>query len=134
MIKRTSATLVVFLLAFTMLFQQSVFANPDPEKDASHAQKVKAGIVKLGVGQSSRVSLTLKDKTKVAGYISEIGDDSFIVESLESGGRTTVAYPDVVGVKGNNLTTRTKVIIGVAVAVGIAITLYIVRGAFCDGC
>ncbi len=134
MINRAAATIVVCLLAFTMIFQQSVLANSNSEKDASLAQKVKSGIVRLGVGQSSRVSLTLRDKTKVAGYISEIGDDSFIVANLESGGRTTVAYPDVVQVKGNNLSTRTKVIIGVAIAVGIAITLYIVRGAFCDGC
>ena len=134
MINRTAATLVICLLTFTMTFQQSVVANSNPEKDASLTQKVKEGIVKLGVGQSSRVSLTLKDKTKVAGYISEIGDDSFVVANLESGGRTTVAYPEVVQVKGNNLTTRTKVIIGVAIAAGIAITLYIVRGAFCDGC
>ncbi|HST21924.1 MAG TPA: hypothetical protein VLR90_12440 [Blastocatellia bacterium] len=134
MINRTAATLVICLLTFTMTFQQSVVANSNSEKDASLLQKVKAGIVKLGVGQSSRVSLKLKDKTKVAGYISEIGDDSFVVANLESGGRTTVAYPEVVQVKGNNLTTRTKVIIGVAIAAGIAITLYIVRGAFCDGC
>src|SRR5215208_5575422 len=130
MINRTAATLVICLLTFTMTFQQSVVANSNSEKDASLLQKVKTGIVKLGVGQSSRVSLTLKDKTKVAGYISEIGDDSFVVANLESGGRTTVTYPEVVQVKGNNLTTRTKVIIGVAIAAGIAITLYIVRGAF----
>lgn len=134
MINRTAATLVICLLTFAMTFQQSVVANSNSEKEASLQQKVKTGIVKLGVGQSSRVSLTLKDKTKVAGYISEIGDDSFVVANPESGGRTTVAYPEVVQVKGNNLTTRTKVIIGVAIAAGIAITLYIVRGAFCDGC
>jgi len=92
------------------------------------------GIAKLGAGQSSRVSLKLRDKTRVAGYISEVGDDSFDVTDPESGARTTVAYPDVVQVKGNNLSTRTKVIIGVAIAVGVAITLYLVRGAFCDGC
>jgi hypothetical protein len=80
------------------------------------------------------VSLTLRDKTKLTGYISEVGGDSFVVTDLESGGRTTIAYPDVVQVKGNNLSTRTKVIIGVAIAVGVAITLYLVRGAFCDGC
>ena len=134
MINRTTATLVTCLLCFTMLFHQSALANPKSEKDASLPQKVKAGIVKLGTGQSSIVSLKLRDKTKLAGYISEIGEDSFVVTGLESGKSTTVAYPDVVQVKGNNLTTKTKVIIGVAIAVGVAITLYLVRGAFCDGC
>lgn len=134
MIKRTAATFVVCLLTFTLLCEQSVLAGSNSGERASLAQKVKAGIVKLGVGESSRVSLKLRDKTKVAGYVSEIGDESFVVTDLENGALTTVAYPDVVQVKGNNLSTRTKVIIGVAIAVGVAITLYLVRGAFCDGC
>lgn len=138
MINKTNATLFACLLALTMLFQQSVLANSSSEtsseKSASLAQKVKAGVVKLGVGPASTVNLTLRDKTKVAGYISEIGESDFIVVNPESGERTAVAYPNVAQVKGNNLSTRTKVIIGVAIAAGIAITLYIVRGAFCDGC
>ena len=134
MTNRTAAALVTCLLTFTLLFQQPALASSNSAKAASLSEKVKAGIVKLGVGQSARVNLKLRDKTKLSGYISEIGDDSFVVANPESGGRTTVAYPEVVQVKGNNLATRTKVIIGVAIAAGIAITLYIVRGAFCDGC
>ena len=73
-------------------------------------------------------------KTRLTGYVSEIGDSSFIVKDLKSAETTTVAYPDAVQVKGNNLSTRTKIIITAAVIAGVAITLYIVRGAFCDGC
>jgi hypothetical protein len=134
MINKTAATLLACLFTFTILFQQSALASSKSERDYALAQKVKAGIAKLGTGNSSRVSLKLRDKTRLAGYISEIGEDSFVVADVESGVGTTVAYPDVVQVKGNNLSTRTKVIIGVAVAVGVAITLYLVRGAFCDGC
>ena len=126
--------LLTCLLVFTMVFEQSVRASSKAEKDAAQARKIKAGIVKLGIGQSSRISLKLRDKTKLAGYISEVGDDSFVVTNPESGVGTTVAYPDVAQVKGNNLSTRTKVIIWVAVAAGVAITLYLVKGAFCDGC
>src|SRR5215208_7215099 len=103
MINRTAATLLACLLTSTILFQQSALANSNSEKEAALAQKVKAGIMKLGIGQSSRVSLRLRDKTKLGGYIGEIGEDSFVVADLESGRRTTVAYPDVVQVKGNNL-------------------------------
>ena len=134
MINRTVATLVTCLLSLTMLFHQSALAHSNSEKVASLPQKIKAGIIKLGIGQSSTVNLRLRNKTKLAGYISEIGDDSFVVTELESGRRTKVEYPDVIQIKGNNLTTRTKVIIGVAIAVGVAITLYMVRGALCDGC
>ena len=47
---------------------------------------------------------------------------------------TTVAYPDVVQVKGNNLSTGAKIAIAAGIIAGIIIVLYIVRGAFCDGC
>jgi hypothetical protein len=134
MFKRAVATCLTCLLTFTLLLQQSAFASVPSEKDAAHAQKIKAGIMRLGAGKATRVSLSLRDKTKLTGYISEISEDSFVVADLEKDRLTTVAYPDVVQVKGNNLSTRTKVIIGVAIAVGVAITLYIVRGAFCDGC
>jgi len=134
MAKRTVAVLVACLLTLPMISQQPALAISKPDKEAALAQKVKAGIEKLGTGEQSRVSLKLRDKTKLAGYISEIGNESFVVTDSVSGGRTTVAYPDVVQVKGNNLSSRTKIIIGVAVAVGVAITLYLVRGAFCDGC
>jgi hypothetical protein len=70
----------------------------------------------------------------VIGYISDIRDNSFVVTDLRSATDTTVGYPDVAQVKGNNLSTRTKIIITAAIIAGVAITLYIVRGAFCDGC
>lgn len=131
---RTIARSLACLLILMMLFHLPAFANSKLGKKDAQTQKIKAGIAKLGIGQSSRVKLKLSDKTVLAGYISEVGNDSFVVTDSNSGVRTTVAYPDVVQVKGNNLSTRTKVIIGVAIAVGVAITLYLVRGAFCDGC
>jgi hypothetical protein len=97
-------------------------------------QKVKDGIAKLGVGPEARVQLKLKDKTKLAGYISAVEPEHFVVTDLTTGQQTTVPYPDVAQVKGNNLTTRTKIIIAASIIAGVIIVLYIVRGAFCDGC
>lgn len=134
MTKRTISIVVACLLTLSTISHQSVSANSKPEKEALFAQKVKAAIVQLGTGQSSQVNLKLRDKTKLTGYISEIGDTSFVVTDLKSAEATTVSYPNVVQVKGNNLSTRTKIIITAAVIAGVAITLYIVRGAFCDGC
>lgn len=134
MIRRTCSIVVACLLALSTISQQSASASSKPDKDAAFAQKVKAAIVQLGTGQSSQVHIKLRDKTRLTGYVSEIGDASFVVTDLKSAGTTTVGYPDVVQVKGNNLSTRTKIIITAAVIAGIAITLYIVRGAFCDGC
>lgn len=133
MIKRTCNVLLACLLTVSTI-GQTASANSKPDKDTRFAEKVKGAIVQLGVGQTSVVTIKLRDKTKLTGYVSEIRDTSFDVTDLKSAGTTTVGYPDVVQVKGNNLSTRTKIIITAAVIAGIAITLYIVRGAFCDGC
>ncbi|MBS1810861.1 MAG: hypothetical protein JST84_22035 [Acidobacteria bacterium] len=133
MLKRyLSFFLIVVLLQASSAIP--AFAKSKAEKDAAHAAKVKAGIVKLGVGKQARVSLKLRDKTKLSGYISEVRDDAFVVADLNTGNTTTVAYPNVTQVRGNNLSTGVKIAIWAGVAVAIIVTLYLVRGAFCDGC
>jgi hypothetical protein len=134
MIKKNISIVVAALLTLSTIGQQSISASTKAEREARFAQKIKAAIVQLGTGQSSQVNLKLRDNTKLTGYISEIGDTSFVVTDLTSAETTTVSYPNVAQVKGNNLSTRTKIIIAAAVIAGVAITLYIVRGAFCDGC
>jgi hypothetical protein len=126
-------------LAIAIVFQQTASANPAFDKSTSDketrlAQKVKTGVLELGTGQSTRVSVKLRDKTMLAGYISEIADNSFAITDPSSAVTTTVPYPDVVQVKGNNLSTGAKIAIAAGIIAGIVITLYIVRGAFCDGC
>ena len=134
MIKKICSIVVACLLTISVIGQQSASASSKPDKDAKFAAKVKAAIVQLGTGQSSLVNIKLRDKTRLTGYVSEIGDASFVVTDSKTAGTTTVAYPEVAQVKGENLSTRTKIIIAAAVIAGVAITLYIVRGAFCDGC
>ena len=79
------------------------------------AEKVKAGIGKLGTGTDARIEVKLRDKTKLKGYISEAGEDSFVVVDEKTGAASTVAYSQVKQVKGNNLSTAAKIAIGVGV-------------------
>lgn len=134
MIRRTCSIIVACLLTLSATAPQTASASSKPDKDARFAHKVKSAIEKLGAGESSQVRLKLRDKTRLTGYVSEIGDETFVVTDLKTAETTTVAYPSVVQVKGNNLSTRTKIIITAAVVAGVAITLYIIRGVFCDGC
>jgi len=131
--KRICSLIVASAIAISMVGRHSAAANPS-DKETQSTEKVKAAIMQLGTGQASLVNITLRDKTKVTGYLSEIRDNSFVVTDLKTTRETSVAYPDVAQVKGNNLSTRTKVILTAAIIAGVAITLYIVRGAFCDGC
>jgi hypothetical protein len=103
-------------------------------KGATFAEKVKLEIAKLGIGPEARIKVKLKDKTRLDGYVSEAGEEHFIVTDLRTGRESTVAYPEVVQVQGHNLSKGAKIAIAVGVIAGVIIVLYIVRGAFCDGC
>jgi len=91
-------------------------ANPGEKTQAVFIEKVRQGIRRLGVGEAARVEVTLRDKTKIKGYISEANEDSFRVMNPASGTATTVSYPQVRQVKGNNLSTGAVIaIVGGAV-------------------
>ena len=123
MFKRSFAIILACLLVQMLCFQ-SASAKSKEEKQAQLTQEVKTGISKLGVGRNARVEVKLQDKTKLAGHISEVKDDSFIITDPKTNGTTTVAYTDVTRVKGHNLSTGAKIGIGIGIAIA-AITLAI---------
>lgn len=93
-------------------------AGTKAEKEARRAEKVRAQLAKLGTGLDARVKLELRDKTRLEGFVSEAGPENFVVTD-RTGKATTVAYPQVGKVRGNNLSTGAKIAIGVGVGVGI---------------
>lgn len=95
------------------------YAGTKEEKQARLTAKVRASILKLGTGEASRVKVVLRDKTKVEGYVSAAGDESFTVTDPKTGAATAVAYPQVRGVKGNNLSTGAKIAIGAGIAAAV---------------
>lgn len=103
------------------------------DKETSVARKVKAAVLELGAGPSTAVNIKLRDKTRLTGYVSEIGGNSFAVTDVKTGAITKVA-PRRCASKREQSFDGAKIAIGVAIIVGVAIVLYIVRGAFCDGC
>ncbi len=54
------------------------------------AEKVKAAVAKLGVGERARVWVRLRDKTKVNGHVKEARADDFVVVKKDG---TEVAVP-----------------------------------------
>ncbi len=120
--QKLSLTLIAALL-FSLTLAPDAAAKTKAEKDVELSAKVKAGIAKLGVGPDTRVEVKLRDKTKLKGYVSAVNEVSFAVTDLKTGAATTVAYPDVAQVKGNNLTTGGWIAIA---ALGVAVTLLLV--------
>ena len=115
--KLLSLSLVALLINLAGV--TTAYAASKEEKQARFAEKVKADVLKFGTGEAARVKIKLRDKTKVAGYISAADGEGFTVMDSKTGMATTIAYPQVKSVQGNNLSTGAKIAIGVGIAAAI---------------
>lgn len=123
--KVLSLVLVGFLLSVAGV--RLAYAGAKEEKATRFAEKVKAGISKLGTGAEARVEVKLRDKTKLKGYVSEAGEDSFVIVDEKTGATSTVTYAQVQQVKGNNLSKAAEIAIGIGVILlPIVMVLYFV--------
>lgn len=120
--KLLSLSLVALLI--NLAGMHVAYAGSKEEKQARLAEKVKASVLKLGTGEAARVKVKLRDKTKLEGYISAADGEGFIVTNPKTGMATTVAYPQVKSVKGNNLSTGAKIAIGVGIAAAIIFLIW----------
>ena len=68
----------------------------------------------MGIGTDAKVKVTLKDKTKVEGYVVSSDEQEFVLMATKTQTAVPVPYSSVKQVKGNNLNT------GVAIAIGVA--------------
>ena len=86
----------------------SAQSNSDPQL----IQRVKADVAVIGVG--ARVSIKLREKKKITGYISRIGENDFIITKAKEGPEQTIAYTDVTQIKQNkerHFSTEGKILI-----------------------
>jgi hypothetical protein len=94
------------------------------QSDAATA-KVRAAVAKRGTGPKAKVTVKLKDQTKLKGFISNASGDSFSLSDSKSGQVRTLAYADVVEVKKQSgLSLAAKIGIGVGAGVGALALLY----------
>lgn len=114
--KLVALSLVAILI--NLAGMTTAYAASKEEKQARFAVKVKENVMKLGTGEAARVKIKLRDKSKLEGYISAADEDSFTVTD-STGKATTVPYPQVKSVKGNNLSSGAKIAIGVGIAAAI---------------
>jgi hypothetical protein len=75
----------------------------------------------------SPFEVKLRDKTKLKGYVSEAGQDSFVIVNEKTSATSTVSYEQVKQVKGNNLSTAAEIALGVGIILlPIAIVVFLV--------
>jgi len=100
-----------------------------PDKQPLRIEKVKVDVGRLGVGEKAKAKITLKNGTKVKGYISEVREENFVLRDQKTDAPTTIAYTEVVKVERNRgHSTARNIAIGIGIGVGaflaiVAITL-----------
>ena len=131
MFKQLLAIVLVALLIHPLAYARPISAISKAEKEARFTAKVREGIGKLGAGKETRVVVKLRDHTKLAGFISKIEEERFIITDAKTGAATAVAYSNVTQVKGHNLSTGAKIAIGIAIGVGATLlVLYLISLSF----
>lgn len=125
--KRITSLLLIAVLMQTILVAQT-FAETKVEKRIG---KMKAEIARLGTGTDTRIKVKLRDKTQIEGYVLESNETQFVVMSAKTGEPVPVAYPAVKQIRGNNLHTGVKILIGVGIfiaAIAIILAIYKKQG------
>jgi hypothetical protein len=112
-------SLLLVALLINLAGVKLAYADSKEEKQARFAEKVKVNVLKLGTGEAARLKVTLRDKTKLEGYISAADGEGFTVTNPRTGKVTPVTYPQVKSVKGNNLSTGAKIAIGAGIAAAV---------------
>ena len=113
--------IVLASLMINLVSMNPAYADSKEERQAHFVERVKKSIAKLGIGSDARVEIRLRDNTKLKGYISDSGEDAFVVIDAKTGAARTVTYPQVKQIKGNNLSEGVKIAIGVAVAIALVL-------------
>lgn len=117
MLKEYLACLVSGLLLIAAVSQPA--AAQHEGKQAATVETIQIQVAKLGVGEKAKATVTLKDGTKRKGYISQAGEDDFVLRDWKTDAPTTVRYTDVARVEANKgHSTARNIAIGVGVGVG----------------
>jgi hypothetical protein len=93
--------------------------------ETKQAAKAKAEVQKRGVGEQSRVRVSLVDGNEVKGYISKVAENSFEVTDRKSGKVVAISYNNVEKVKGPGLSKPVQITIGVGILIGVVAGIFL---------
>jgi hypothetical protein len=121
-----AALLVVSPLALT------ASAAPKAQKRPS-AEEVKVKVARLGTGSKARATVWTSSGTKVKGYVSQAGENDFVMRDRKTDAPTTISYADVVKFDRNQGHSTAKwVTIGAVAGVGTFIIILFATIAHLD--
>jgi hypothetical protein len=133
MLRSSFSVVVACLLLIGLLVGSAPAASSRAEQRSKFSEKVKLNVAKLGTGNHALVAIKLRDKTRLAGYIEKVSEDSFVVVHPKFGTIASVNYADVAQVKGHNLSTGAKIAIGIGIGAAIVLVALLIYLNCCTG-
>jgi len=119
MIKKCLSLVLIGLMLYGVNLQIiSAQTNTD-----NAVEKMKADVHRRGTGEKSKVVVKMRDGTRLKGFISQAGEDSFDLTNSKTKQITAIAYRDVAQVKKQGLSKGAKIAIGVGIAAAVTISL-----------
>ena len=118
----------VLLAAVLLLASVTQSAGAQSKQAISDRETFRAQILKLGVGDKAKATITTKDGAKTKGYISQTGDDDFVIRDRKTNTPTRIRYADVTKVDGNRGHSVMRTVL-ICVGIGAAVTLVSVYAA-----
>jgi len=114
-------------LLFLVPIAPMMAKSKTPQKPSVAEIKIK--VAKLGTGAKAKATVWLADGRKVKGYVSQAGDDDFVVRDRKTDAPTTVRYADVVKFDRNNGHSTAKWV-GIGAGIGAGAFILILLAVF----
>jgi hypothetical protein len=119
-----------FLAALLVMVPITRTAMAAPQgQQRTPAEETKIKVAKLGLGSKARATVWLTNGTKVKGYVSQAGEDDFVIRDRKTDAPTTIRYADVAKVsrdQGHSLAKH----LGLGIGIGAGAFLVIILIAF----
>jgi hypothetical protein len=91
------------------------------------ADQAKIQVAKLGLGEKARATITLKNGSKVKGYVSQAGENDFVVRDRKTDAATTINYAEVVKVhKDSGHSTARNLALGIGIGAGAFLAILLI--------
>ncbi|HKP35255.1 MAG TPA: hypothetical protein VJT71_00240, partial [Pyrinomonadaceae bacterium] len=95
--------------------------------------QAKVQVAKLGLGEKAKATVTLKNGTKVKGYVSQANENDFVIRDRKTDAPTTINYSDVAKVQKNQgHSTARNLGIGIGIGAGALLLAIMISIAHLD--
>ena len=120
-------------LLLAVLFLTVAVTRVDARPTQMTVDQAKIAVAKVGLGEKARATITLKNGTKIKGYVSRADENDFVIRDRKTDTPTTINYVDVAKVqKDRGHSTARNLAIGIGIGAGAFLAIILITIAHLD--